>query len=245
MKILILGCGYVGKSLAVALKDHELTLTTLSNANLPALFAYSPNCFAVSGSDKEKLKTLIKTQDVVIVCLAAKGKATYEETYLNTAKTLGSLVGSRHLIYTSSTGVYAEEGIVTENSKTAGTLALTENEFLSLPYVTILRLGEIYGKERSLEKKIKNPPSQISPLSPINMIHVDDVVGAVLFAIQKPLYGVYNLVHDDHKTRLELYKELSQRYSVPMPNFNYIQGSSKIVSNEAIKAAGYTFLHPR
>jgi nucleoside-diphosphate-sugar epimerase len=242
VKILIIGCGFVGKALATALKDHELTLTTLSAPHLPDLFNYSSNCFLLNGSDEQKLKKAIEAQDIVIVCLAAKGKSSYEQTYLNTAKVLRKLIGSKHLIYTSSTGVYIEDGLVTEESKTNGILALTEQELFHLPHTTILRLGEIYGKERSLEKKIKNPPIQISPLSPINMIHIDDVVGAILFAIKKPLYGIYNLVQDNHKTRLELYKDLSKKYGVGMPNFQYIQGNTKIVSNEKIKAAGYRFL---
>ena len=245
MKIMILGCGYVGKSLARALQGHALTLTTQNPGNLPALSAYSENCFAVCGTDAEALSCLLSDQDVLIVCLAAKGKADYETTYLETAKTLKTILTKkplRQIIYTSSTGVYEEKegGVVTEESKTSGILDLTEKEFLSLHNTTIFRLGEIYGEERQIKDKLSRA---ICSDSPTNMIHLHDITGAILFAIQKPLFGVYNLVDDIHETRAELYGRLAQKYGLPLPPFQHppLRGN-KIVSNQKIKDAGYHFI---
>lgn len=117
--------------------------------------------------------------DLVIVMVAPKDGASYEETYLKTAQEIVQRM-PKWVIYTSSTSVYGP-GEVNEESSLLGKQVLiqTEQTFLSQES-TILRLGGIYGEGRELKRKV-------------NRIHCHDIVRAILFVIEHKLKGIYNI----------------------------------------------------
>ncbi|MCF7852322.1 MAG: SDR family oxidoreductase [Simkaniaceae bacterium] len=265
--IAIFGCGFVGQAVAQTLKSHHLTLSTTSLNRVEQLSKFSQDIAILKGCDREKIAEWIENQDVLILTMAPKTTDSYQTTYVDTAKNFAEILQNtssvRQIIYTSSTGVYAENegGWVTETSPLIHTphargkyLSETEEILLSLHSshrrVCIFRLGEIYGDERSLKKKIERyskNPLPLNPKSPTNMIHIDDICSAIEFSLNHDLNGIYNLVDDDHIERSQLYAKLTKLYQLPAPLFSHEttpHSHLKRVSNQKLKEAGYQLIHP-
>ncbi len=265
MKIAIIGCGYVGTFLAGALStlDHEVTGTRQTEEGIHEIQNTLHNAVILHSTCYEKLESILADQEVIIVSAGAKSKAEYGCCYLDLAKAIVQHASSsKTVIYTSSTSVYLEkEGKeVDENSPVnienpeMKLLIEAEKEYLKLQSkgwkVAILRLSEIYGPQRTLEermikhqdKKISGSPSGIS-----NMVHVEDVVGAILFAMEKHLEGIYNVSDEDHPLRENLYQAVSTKYGLKPPIWDphgkALRGNKK-VNSKKIQQAGFVFKHP-
>jgi nucleoside-diphosphate-sugar epimerase len=263
--VLIVGCGYVGTCIGLALQPkYPVVVTARSQKSLAYLKSLFPFVEHLDTSNLEEFHERILQHDTLILTLAAQDATSYETTYLETAKNLSALLKNnssiKHIVYTSSTSVYGEhEGKVVEES--TPTLALspqgkilveTENTLLSLANpqrkIVIFRLGEIYGPGREISKRVLGYQGRSVPGDgsfPTNMTHVEDIARATLYALEHDLSGVFNLVDDEHMTRFDLYKTLCQKLNLPLLSWNLSQkthhSSNKIVSNTKIKNAGFAF----
>jgi nucleoside-diphosphate-sugar epimerase len=81
-----------------------------------------------------------------------------------------------------------------------------------------------------------------------NMIHRDDVAGAIDYSLRHDFDGIYNLSDDDHMLRKELYESVAQKHKLPKvqwdPSHPGLRSDNKRVSNHKIKGEGFTFHHP-
>lgn len=148
----------------------------------------------------------------------------------------GSSIPLRKYVYTSSTSVYAqtdgswvtEESAAEPQSETSRVLVETERLLSNaarakdFPAV-ILRVAGIYGPERGHlfqqylrgEVRISGNGSRL-----INMIHRDDVVAAIIAALERGQPGaIYNVADDEPVTQLEYFRWLGDKLSMPMPPF--------------------------
>ncbi|HEY9301933.1 MAG TPA: SDR family oxidoreductase, partial [Phormidium sp.] len=226
MNIAIIGCGYVGYNVA-RLWQKELgfsvTTTTTNPERVTELEAVSQKVFVVRGDDTEGLKKLLVNQEVVLLSVGAKGANTYEETYLQTAKTLVPLLQEsstiKQVIYTGTYSVYGDKNgdWVDESTPLSPTtangqiLAETERALMSVSNdklkVCIFRLGGIFGPGRELLKIFGRTAGTTRPGNgedTTNWIHLEDIVGAIEFARKEQLTGVYNLVNDAYLPSREL-----------------------------------------
>ncbi|MBD6618050.1 SDR family oxidoreductase [Komarekiella sp. 'clone 1'] len=271
MNIAIIGCGYVGYVVAQYWQqnmDFVVSATTTSPERVPALQPIAQRVIVTQGNDRDGLKSLLQNQDVVLLSIGAKGADSYEETYLQTAKTLVSVLQQapcvRQLIYTGSYAVYGDRNGVWVDEETplapaninAQILRKTEEVLLSASNenlrVCILRLGGIYGPGRELVKIFSRYPGATRPGNGedvTNWIHLDDIVGAIEFARRNRLQGVYNLVDDAHLTSRELLDTLFDKHNLPKVIWDASVKSDRPynvwVSNQKIKDAGYQFIHPK
>ncbi len=269
MRVLIIGCGYVGKALSKHfLSDgHFVTVTTRHQENVATLRSCSSQVLLFDGKDYTDLQNVLPSQDLVLLTVAADSPDKYENTYLKTAQQLlllsANTLSAPTLIYTSSTSVYQENqgGIVVEDSLLEETrthssiLIKTEKILQKLSQhgwkVCIFRLSEIYGPGRSILGRIKNLEGKKLPGDGnkyTNMIHVDDIVGACDFAFQNDFSGVFNLSDDDHFLRRKWYDQIAEKYSLKKVEWDETlssyHGGNKKVSNQKIKEAGYVFQVP-
>lgn len=267
MKALILGCGYTGSFVAKKMQaiGYALTCTTRSTENFKAISKFCNHVVLWNAPDLETLFHLVKDTEVIFVSLSARSKDDFVNVYLKTAEAFLEIVKRlkkpRKLIYTSSTSVYKESngGDVTEDSPLvqdefpASVLVETENKFLSLKdfgwNVCIFRLSEIYGPGRDLHLKMKNRIFAGDGSRYTNMIHVEDIANATIFAIEKDLNGIYNLTDGDSRIQKELFQDICQKHSLPLPLWDSgllsSHGKNKKVSNQKIIETGYKFLHPK
>lgn len=267
MNIFIFGSGFLGSKLAAHFKSkgNLVTVTTTSPSKVEALKDVASQVVLLDSSTD--LKKCLTHQETLIVCTAPKSGQGYREAYLETAEQLKNALKEntyvKHLIYTSSCSVYGEKSgdWVDENQSlepvNSNQQILVDaekiylNQISSSIKVTVFRLGEIYGLEKSMESKIMRLCDSKMPVNGshyTNLIHVQDVVKAFDFSTLKQMPGVFNLCNDSHLTRKELYQKWCAFLKINPPQFDPHYKSAhrgnKRVSNQKIKLHGFQFMHP-
>ncbi|BAY24841.1 NAD-dependent epimerase/dehydratase [Calothrix sp. NIES-2100] len=271
MNIAIIGCGYVGCAVAKYWQQKTnfvVTATTTTPARISILEAVAQKVILTKGNDPEGLKTVLENQDVVLLSVAAKSGDFYEEAYLQTAKTLASILPEmpniRQLIYTGTYSVYGdrngavvdEETSVTPNNPNSIILRQTEELLLSASSenlrVCVLRLGGIYGPGRELINIFGRFAGTTRPGNGddiTNWVHLDDIVGAIDFARQHNWQGIYNVVDDAHLISREFFDNVLTPHNLPPIIWDASLQSKRPynawVSNQKIKDAGYQLIHPQ
>ncbi len=274
MNAIIIGCGYVGSAVAQHWRNlgHAITATTTTQERIGELEKVANEAIILKRCDEETLHTILQNQDVVFLSLAPTANQQvdsdiYEETYLHTANNL--VLALKHfpnikqLIYTSSSAVYGNSNgaWVSELSPVAPPhrhgeiLHETEQVLLSASSqdlkVCIFRLGAIYGPEREFKKRFSKLAGTTRPGTGnhfTNWIHLDDIVSASEFALERQLQGIYNLVNDLPITARELFKQLCDRYELPEVEWDGSdtteRSNNRRISNQKLKAEKYHIVHP-
>jgi nucleoside-diphosphate-sugar epimerase len=219
MRILIAGCGYVGSALArrrVAAGDVVFGLRRRPEG-LPA--GVVP--VAADLCDAAELRvTLPRDLDAVVYATAADGRdpeayrRAYVEGLSNLLQVVSDGVGTRRVLFTSSTSVYAQDGGAwvdetspTEPSGFTGRILL-EAEALLAPLggrASVLRLGGIYGPGRArLLEQVRTGQARIPAGPPLytNRIHRDDAAGALDHLLKLPAVDSVYLGVDDEPADL-------------------------------------------
>lgn len=266
MKLLIMGAGYVGMALIRALQDgaHQLYITTTECERVENLKRYAEQVLVLRPGVKENLFALIGACDAMVVLVAPKGSLNYEQTYLDTAKTISEALKGRvkpfYLVYTSSTSVcegsqgewITEDMALDPQTENGKILLEAERYYLnSGAAACVLRLGGIYGPGRELARRAKSLSGNVvsgTGEEPTNNIHQEDVVEAIRYCLNHSLTGVYHLVNDDHTVRNKLYARLCRLAAIPEPlwasDAPQLKRRGYKVSNQKIKDAGFIFEHP-
>lgn len=274
MRVLIVGCGFVGLELGASLAKEGHAVIGLRRA-LPAQAELNSAGIHLLLGDitrPEELGKLPPAYDWVVNCVSSSGGGAedYRQVYLQgTRNLIGWLAPSppRKFVYTSSTSVYGQTdgSWVTETSptepavETAKILLETEQALLeavgahAFPAV-ILRVAGIYGPGRGYwlrqylngEARIEGKGERI-----LNMIHRDDVAGAIIAALKNGQAGeIYNAVDDEPVSQLSYFQWLSAVLGKEMPRLLPIEDpagrrrelTNKRVSNNNLKAElGYRF----
>ncbi|HEY9878125.1 MAG TPA: SDR family oxidoreductase [Leptolyngbyaceae cyanobacterium] len=268
-KVVILGCGYVGKQVAQLWQQQGLTVTatTTRPERIPELHPVANDVRVLRGTDQALLREALEGQSCVLVSVAGGRSASYEDTYLKTAQSLVAVLPDipsvRQIIFTSTYSIYGnyngnwvtEETPLKPATANAQVMAQTEQVLLSAAQenrkVCIFRLGGIYGPGRELAKIYSRAAGTTRPGTGeegSNWIHLDDIVGAIAFARKQQLNGIYNLVQDEIPTVRELIERVCRSQGLANVTWDSSQPSDRPynvrVSNQKLKAAGYRFVHP-
>ncbi len=241
VRVLIVGCGYVGLPLGAELarQGHEVFGLRRSASTESALKAAGIRPLSGDITRAEELAALPRGYDWVVNCVAASGGGVeeYREVYLRGTRNLLEWLSSEppeKCVYTSSTSVYGQnDGSLVEEtspseaaSETGKILVETERVLLQaarhrgFPAV-ILRLAGIYGPERGYwfrqflkdEARIEGTGSRL-----LNMIHRDDAVGAIIAALEKGRPGeVYNVADDEPVTQRAFFQWLAEALGKALP----------------------------
>lgn len=277
MRVLIVGCGYVGLPLGAELvkQGHEVFGLRRSHGAEAELRSAGIKPLLGDITNAEQLTRLPAVYDWVVDCVSASGGGDqeYREVYLNGMRNLIAWLTAAPLkkfVYTSSTSVYGQNDglLVKENSPTEPTVEtariLVETERVlfeaarekQFPGV-ILRLAGIYGPDRGYwfkqylknEVRLEGKGARI-----LNMIHRDDVAGAIIAALKSGRPGeVYNAVDDEPVTQLSFFQWLSGPLGKELPPSapEDAEGArkrgvtNKRVSNRRLKMElGYQFKYP-
>lgn len=241
MRVLIVGCGYVGLPLGAELARRGHSVFGLRRTAEGAEDLRAAGLTPVVGdvTRPETLHALPGPFDWVVNTVSSSkgGPEVYRAVYVDgTRHLIEWLAGTplRKFVYTSSTSVYAQTdgGEVTEESparpptETGQLLVETENLLRTaasergFPAV-VLRVAGIYGPERGFlfqqylsgEARLSGDGARL-----LNMIHRDDVVGAAIAALERGEPGrVYNVADDEPVSQRAFFEWLSQTLSRPMP----------------------------
>lgn len=241
MRVLIVGCGYVGIPLGAELVrlGHEvfgMRRSADANAQLEASGIKPVVADITKPAD---LASLPGPFDWVVNCVSSNkgGVEEYREVYLNGARNLINWLAAappKKFVYTSSTSVYGQtdasqvkETSPTEPATDTGRLLVETEKLLlaaapKLPAV-ILRVAGIYGPDRGhlFLQYLKNEariPGKGERF--INMIHRDDLVGVIIAALKSGRSGeVYNAVDDEPVAQIHFFRWLSETLGKWMPPF--------------------------
>jgi uncharacterized protein len=272
MKVLISGStGLVGKHLSAALKSKGFEVVSAGRADF------------VKGVDALALK--VSQADVVVnlagAPIVARWSASYKTEILESRiKTTGMLAAAiaaagtkpRLFISTSAVGIYPDGEVFTEANARYGDDFLakvcTDWEAAAMKAVThtrvaIFRLGVVLSEKGGALSKMLLP-FKLGLGGPIaggkqgfSWIHIDDLVNAYLFVIEKQLDGVFNLtspqITDNAGYTRALGKVLHRPVFMPVPAFAlrllFGEGADMLtsgqkVSPERLVNEGYVFLYP-
>jgi nucleoside-diphosphate-sugar epimerase len=242
MRVLIVGCGYVGLPLGSALAGlgHEVFGLRRTAEAADELKAAGIEPLAGDVTRPEDLARLPGPFDwVVNLVSSSKGGAEeYRQVYLQGTRNLIDWLSPAppsKFIYTSSTSVYGQTdgSLVKESSATepAGETSqvLVETEKLLLEVAQkgfpaiVLRVSGIYGPGRGhlFQQYLKNE-ARIAGKGDriINMIHLDDLVGVLIAALKSGRPGeVYNVTDDEPVAQIHFFRWLSETLGKWMPPF--------------------------
>ena len=263
----IIGCGYVGTAVAKYWREKglDVLVTTTREERVEALGAIANQVEVVTGTEGDRLKSILSDRQIVLLCVASKRGASYADTYLKTAQTVAQVLTHtpvEQLIYTSSCSVYGQHNgawvselmpptPITDNGKI---IEQTEETLLSAGdpqrKVCILRLGGIYGPNRTLERIYSRAAGTTRPgkgEEGTNWVHLDDIVRSIDWARKQQLSGLYNLVQEEVPTVRELIDGVCDRHNLAPVTWDETQPSTRKnvrISNAKIKRTGYEFVHP-
>lgn len=241
-RVLIVGCGYVGLPLGRELvkQGHEVFGLRRSASADDALQSAGIQPLHADITQPATLAGLPRDFDWVVNC-AATGGGTAEDYRQLYAIGNFNLVEwlrpepPRKFVYTSSTSVYGQDDgslvvetdLVAPAAETAQVLVETEHllltacERLRFP-VVILRLAGIYGPGRgywlkqflSGQARLEGDGSRF-----LNMIHLEDVIGAIIKALAgAPIGSVFNVVDNEPVTQRDLFAWLVDQLHQPPPS---------------------------
>jgi len=277
MRTLIIGCGYVGRHLGEELvrQGHQVWGLQRTRSRRMELEETGIKPLTADITKPETLTAVNEHFDWIVNCVSASGGGApeYRQVYVQGMRNLVRWLADRpprRFVYTGSTSVYAQAdgSRVDETSPTEPTVptgqALVEAEKTLLeasqqsgfPGI-VLRVAGIYGPGRgywikqylSGEARIEGNGQRI-----LNMIHRDDVAGAIICALSRGREGqIYNVVDDEpveQRVCLEwLGSRLGRGFPVCVaedPDTDRKRGiTNKRVSNRKLKTdIGYRFIYP-
>jgi nucleoside-diphosphate-sugar epimerase len=256
MRVLIVGCGYVGVPLGAELVrlGHEVFGLRRSAAAENELKAAGIQPLNGDVTRPETLAKLPHDFDWVVNCVAAGGNAdNYRAVYLQgTCNLIEWLAANppKKFVYTSSTSVYAQnDGSQVKESSPTEPLAetskiLVETEKTLLAAVVerkfpavILRVAGIYGPDRGhWFKQFMSDAAHLEGDGSrcLNMIHRDDLVGCIIAALKSGRAGeIYNAADDEPVSQLHFFQWLAQAVDKPLP-------PSEAINPDAVRRRGTT-----
>jgi nucleoside-diphosphate-sugar epimerase len=275
MHVFILGMGHVGKALAGRLRaaGHNVTGSTTTPAKVAELEHYAERVVVLRGSESDKLQQAAADCDALIVTVApnVKNTRTVEDRHRHYADVLVSSCRSaaaacQRVIFLSSFSVYGDGGQgetpVTEESPTSNSeepssryYQEAEREVLATGQGCVLRFPDMYGApdDLSFEQRVAlcheyfGGKAIFSAEAPLYAIHFEDVVNAVVHALDNGLQGTYNVCDNDNlpATNQQVFDAICRKADMPLLEFlDQIKAPLKKISAEKIYASGYRVLHP-
>ncbi len=264
MRVLIAGCGYVGRALGVRLAAEGAEVWGLRRGSMPTEPGEGILPISADLTDPATLAGLPADLDGVVYAASAGGSTpeAYEAAYVRGLDNLLARVAPRRLIFVSSTAVYGDrqgawidEESPAEPDHFSGRLLLeAERIALGGPASAVaLRLGGIYGpgRERLIREVAEGRATR--PAVPLftNRIHRDDAAEAIahLLALPKP-ERIYLGVDCEPADLGAIYSWIAGRLKLPEPATASAPGEgrlgrgSKRCSNARLVGSGYRFLYP-
>ena len=262
-KVLIVGCGDLGGTVAKQLSAMDIQVTGVRRSDA-----------AISGvkiiqadiTDSASLEVLKPIQpDILIYCVAANGqtdeqyKANYVDGLCNALATQSEKKNLKHVFFVSSTRVYGQKTDALLDEATPAIAAdfggerLLEAEALLNDLscnATVLRLSGIYGAGRlrmiNLAKSPQNWPAQNSWS---NRIHKDDAAAFIVFLVQqalasKPIANCYIVTDSRPSSQYEVLSWIANQMQMNSDVTTPAIEGGKRLSNYAMLSTGFQLQYP-
>ncbi len=271
-RVLIAGCGYVGEATADLFHaaGWEVEGWTVSENSAARLSSKPYRVRAVDITRAGEIAGNAGRVDAMIHCASSGGGGpdAYRRIYLEGTRNLIAKFPRAHLLFTSSTSVYAQrkgewvnENSPAEPDRETGRI-LRESEEVVLSHDGIVaRLGGIYGPGRSfLLRKFLAGEALLDPTCDrfINQAHRDDIAAALFLLVGEvglrrlpvPELKIYNVVDARPILQSEAYNWLATHFRRPLASRAATAeprkrgDSNKRVSSERLRGVGWVLRYP-
>jgi nucleoside-diphosphate-sugar epimerase len=246
INVSVLGCGWLGKSLAISLLDagYSVKGSTTSEEKLDLLEMNNIQPFIIDISSFEEFDDFLNT-DILIIAITSKDIDGFDNLISQIQES-----SIQKVIFISSTSVYGLlNKVMTEEDDVLKTPLLEiENLFRENTFfeTTIIRFAGLFGDERHPSNWFKNGRKIPQPKGFVNMIHKEDCIEIIHEVIAKNCWNqTFNACSNQHPTRREFYTiaKLSSDFEVPEFEENEVYQWKIISSKKVQRVLDYTFIH--
>ena len=241
----ILGCGWLGKPLAVSLikKGFSVKGSTTTISKIDELSSLGIQPFLIDIGIENQIEDFLNS-DILIIAITSKEVSDFERLIVRIQKSQ-----VKKVIFISTTSVYPSlNKVMTETSETIDTPHKQIEDLLRKNInfkTTIIRFAGLFGYDRQpanwfVNKEIPQPNGFV------NMIHQDDCIAIIQKIIEKDGFGeVFNACSNHHPTRREFYTAAKKNKGLESPVFKENEALKwKIISSEKVqKVLNYSFIH--
>ena len=244
--ISILGCGWLGKPLAISFINEGYTVkgSTTSEEKLELLEMNGIEPYIVDISDFQEYDSFLNS-DILIIAITSKDVDGFESLIAQIQES-----SIQKVIFISSTSVYGKLNKVMTEEDAVLKLPLTEIENLfrenTFFETTIIRFAGLFGDERQPANWFKNGKKIPQPKGFVNMIHKDDCIEIIHEIIAQNCWNeTFNACSNHHPTRREFYTlaKLNNDFEVPKFEENEVYEWKIISSKKIQEVLDYTFIH--
>ena len=242
----ILGCGWLGKPLAISLlkKGFNLKGSTTTLSKIEDLKDLKIQPFIVNISLDDNIEDFLNSE-ILIIAITSKDIEAFTRLI---SKIENSNI--KKVIFISSTSVFGNlNKVMTEEDEVLET-PLSKIEKLFRNNInfktTIIRFAGLFGGERHPANWFLKGRKIPQPNGFVNMIHQEDCINIIEEIIQQDCFGeVFNACSNHHPTRKEFYTKAKLSKSFDVPKF--VENKElqwKIISSEKVqKVLNYTFVY--
>lgn len=243
--ISILGCGWLGKTLAISLtkNGYQVKGSTTSVNKINELKSIGITPISIDISQRGIDWSDFLNSDFLIIAITSKQSDDFERLIKKIEKS-----EVRKIIFISSTSVYPNtNNIVTEDSTIkVSELSNVENLFKinDVLDTTVIRFGGLFGYDRQPGDFFKDNKIIQNPEGYINFIHRDDCIGIIEQLISQGIGNItLNACSDSHPKRRAFYTNAFRKLGKPEPVFNEESlNDYKIINSNRLKTVlDYTF----
>lgn len=263
MTTLVAGCGYVGASVARRLAARGEPVLGIRRSPEPLEGPGWLRTLALDLSDaaatREALAGRAIERMVYLVSPDERSDEAYERAYVTGLRNaIAALPSLREAVLVSSTGIYdtvTDGRWVDESTPTPGAgfaaRRLAEGERLLMAkvrFASVLRLGGIYGPERTrmvrsvLDGSARRPRVETFT----NRIHRDDAAAAAVHLFEAPP-GLYLGVDHEQAPLATVQRWIAERAGVPVPPLAdepSRRSTRKRIDGSKLRRSGFAFAYP-
>ncbi|WP_223787500.1 hypothetical protein [Marinicella meishanensis] len=249
MRIQFIGSGWLAEPAARHCQDlgHPVKVTTTDATKAQALQETGLPALVYRLGDELDPSSELLAADVLVIAITSKDVAAFARLL----QQLDSAPHQPHLIFTSSTSVYTNNGQIHDESSEAlhddSPLRVIEQLVMESSRHTILRLAGLVGPGRHPGRFFQSGRTLKNPQARVNLVHLDDCIGVLQAIIEQHAWPqIFNVCADTHPRKLDFYQAMADQLQVPPPTFTTAKGGSdKVIDNQRIKAQlNYQLRHP-
>lgn len=238
-RIAIVGCGWLGLPMGEKFKQEGAVVkgSTTRREKLPELASHgiAPHLLELDPDlQAEQADDLLRADVLILTIPPGRRRENVIDFYRRALQQLSDAVERvgeiRHIIYTSSTGVYGNiHGHVDESSQPApdraSAHAVLEAEKLLRDRfgnrLTILRLGGLVGGQRHPARMLAGRTDLPSGDSWVNLVHRDDVIEVIRAVITRDAWGkLYNVVTPHWAAKAAYYPWAARQMGLEPPVYS-------------------------
>ena len=244
--ISILGCGWLGRSLAISLLDEGYVVkgSTTREERLELLEMNNIDAFKIDITSFEEFDDFLNV-DILIIAITSKDLDGFQNLISQIQES-----SIQKVIFISSTSVYGRRNkVMTEEDEVLKTPLLEiENLFRENPFfeTTIIRFAGLFGDERHPSNWFKNGRKIPQPKGFVNMIHKEDCIEIIHEIIDQNCWNqTFNACSNHHPTRREFYTIAKVSNDLEVPEFleNEVYEWKIISSKKVQNVLGHIFIH--